>query len=38
MENARIADTNESYYPDRMHTKVYRLAEQLLELLGNNRQ
>lgn len=35
--NAANADQNANgYYPDRMITKVYQLAEQLLQVLGNN--
>lgn len=35
-ENASISDNNDNFYPDRMQTKLYLLAQQMLELLGNN--
>ena len=36
-QNARKADGNSMHhFPDRMKTKVYQLAEQMLELLGKN--
>lgn len=36
-KHAANADQNATgYYPDRMITKVYYLAEQLLQVLGNN--
>lgn len=35
--NAENSDTNPTqFYPDRMQTKLYLLAQQMLKLLGNN--
>lgn len=38
-ENARKADSRpDAFFPDRMQTKVYQLAESMLNVLGNNWQ